>query len=199
MLPTRWYKVIHDLWDNRIRTLVVALAVAVGVYAVGSVLSTQTVMLREFHADRSSATVAHAIVRAEPFDKEMAARMAQIPGIAAAEGRRTFSARIITSPTTTRDIRVEALTDFHNQQVDRYLWVDGEWPTQKDEVMLEWNALDYLGVQIGDTITIELGDNTRKQLTVTGTAHNPQYPTPAVLGFTLGAISPDTLRYLGLP
>ena len=197
MLPTRWHKVINDLWDNRIRTLVVALAVAVGVYAVGGVLSTQTVMLREFHADRASAALAHAIIRTQPFDDELAARMAQIPGVAATQGRRTLAARVITSPTTTRDIRLEAIPDFSHQQVDRYLWVDGAWPTQKDELMLEWNALAYLGVQIGDVITIELGDNTRKQLTVTGTAHNPNFPTPDVIGFTFGAISPDTLRYLG--
>lgn len=197
MLPTRWYKVIHDLWDNRIRTLVVALAVAVGVYAVGGVLSTQAVMLREFHSDRDSAAVAHAILRTDPFDKELAARMAQIEGVAAAEGRRTFFARVITGPTTTRDIRLEAITDFHDQQVDRYLWVDGRWPTQKNEIMLEWNALDYLGAEIGDQIIIELSDNTRKTLTVTGTAHNPNFPSPDVLGFTLGAISPDALRYLG--
>lgn len=199
MVPTRWHKVIHDLWDNRIRTLVVALAVAVGVYAVGGVLATQTVMLREFHADRDSAAIAHAIIRTDPFDQEMAARMREIPGVAAAEGRRTLAARVITSPTTTRDIRLEALNDFHDQQLERYIWIEGTWPTQKDEVMLEWNGLAYLGVQIGDSITVELGDNTRKTLTVTGIAHNPLFPTPEVMGYTFGAISPDTLRYLGQP
>jgi putative ABC transport system permease protein len=198
MLPTRWHKTIHDLWDNRIRTLVVALAVAVGVYAVGGVLSTQTVMLREFHADRDSAAIAHATIVADPFDKELAARMAQIPGVAVAEGRRTLSARVITGPMTTRDILLETITDFENQQVDRYLWVAGTWPTQRDEIMLEWNALAYLGVAIGDRITIELGNNTRKVLHVTGTAHNPNFPTPEVINFTFGAISPDTLRYLGV-
>ena len=197
MLPTRWYKVIHDLWDNRTRTLVVALAVAVGVYAVGSVLSVQAVMLREFHSDRDNAAIAHAIIRTDPFDEELAARMAELPGVAAAEGRRTVYARVITGPTTTRDIMLEAITHFDNQQVDRYLLVDGTWPTQKDELMLEWMGLEYLGVQIGDTITIELGDNTRKTLTVTGTVHNPRYPSPDVLGYTTAAISPDTLRYLG--
>ncbi len=197
MLPARWHKVIHDLWDHRTRTLVVALAVAVGVYAVGAVLSTQTVMLREFHADRNQAALSHATIRTEPFDQELAERMSQIPGVAAAEGRRSFAARVITGPTTTRDIRLEAMADFDDQQVDRYLWVEGAWPTQKDEAMLEWNALEYLGVQIGDTITVELGDNTRKTLTISGTAHNPNYPSPDVVGFTLAAISPETLRYLG--
>lgn len=199
MFSARWQKVIHDLWDHRARTLIVALAVAVGVYAVGGIVSTQAVMLREFHADRDQAALNHAVIRAAPFDQTLAARMAELPGVAAAEGRRTLSARVITGPTTTRDIRLDALADFTDQQVDRYLWVAGEWPTQKNEIMLEWNALSYLGAEIGGTITVELGDNTRKQLTVTGTAHNPSLPSPEVLGFTLGAISLNTLRYLGQP
>ena len=32
MLRTRWHKVLIDLWKNRGRTLIVALAIAVGVF-----------------------------------------------------------------------------------------------------------------------------------------------------------------------
>ena len=35
MIRTRWYKVLLDLWSNRGRTMVVAMAIAVGVYSVG--------------------------------------------------------------------------------------------------------------------------------------------------------------------
>ena len=48
-----------------------------------------------------------------------------------------------------------------------------------------------LEAQIGDVITIELSDNTRKTLTVTGTVHNPRFPSPEVLGYTSAAISPE--------
>ena len=41
MIRTRWYKVFSDLWGNRGRTLVVALAIAVGVYAVGVIIDWQ--------------------------------------------------------------------------------------------------------------------------------------------------------------
>ncbi|MCC6167483.1 MAG: ABC transporter permease [Caldilineaceae bacterium] len=197
MLPPRWYKVISDLWSNRTRTVIVALAVAVGVYAVGSVLSVQTVMLREFHADRDAAAIAHAIIRTQPFDEKLAERISELPGVAAAEGRRTLFARILTGPTSTRDILFEAMADFDDQQVDRYVRVAGEWPTRKDEVMLEWMGPAYLNAEIGDTITVELSDNSRKTLTITGTAHNARYPSPDVLGFTQGVIAPETLTYLG--
>ena len=55
MIRIRWYKVISDLWSHRTRTLIVSLAVAVGVYAVGTIMAAQTLMLREFHSeDRKS-------------------------------------------------------------------------------------------------------------------------------------------------
>ncbi|MFQ5422069.1 MAG: hypothetical protein ACE5EY_17105, partial [Anaerolineae bacterium] len=62
MLRTRWVKVISDLWSNRMRTLVVAVAVAVGVYAIGGVIATQTLMLREFYSDQDDALIASAIL-----------------------------------------------------------------------------------------------------------------------------------------
>jgi putative ABC transport system permease protein len=199
MLGTRWYKVISDLWSHRTRTLIVALAVAVGVYAVGTVLAAQVLMLREFHRDRDSTLIASAILYTYPFDEEFAARVAEMPGIEAAEGRETLSARIVTGPTAWRNLDIMSVADFENMQVDRYPLVAGRWPAARDEIMLEWMGMDYIGAQIGDRITIELPDNTRKELTISGTMHNPQRPSPAVMGFTFALVSPATMVYLGQP
>ncbi|MCB0057104.1 MAG: hypothetical protein KDE45_08770, partial [Caldilineaceae bacterium] len=112
MLRTRWYKVINDLWSHRTRTLIVSLAVAVGVYAVGSILATQTLMLREFHSDRAEARLAHAIIYTQPFDAELAERVAEQPGIAAAEGRESFRSRVVIDPDTRRNIQIISVNDF---------------------------------------------------------------------------------------
>ena len=199
MLRTRWYKVLSDLWSNRTRTLLVSLAVAVGVYSVGSVLAVQALMLREFHSDRAGARIASAVLYTAPFDKTLAERFDTMPGIAAAEGRSTVNARVLVGPSRTRDIQLVALADFETMRVDTFPLVAGRWPVDKDEVMLEWMGLDYLGAQIGDTITVELSDDTRKQLTITGTAHNPQDPAPTIIGSTLGIVTPETMAYLGAP
>lgn len=198
MLKVRWFKVISDLWSHRVRTLIVALAVAVGVYSVGSVLAVQALMLREFHSDRNDAKLASAVVVAfPPFDANLAARVAEIPGVAAAEGRASLSARVITGPESTRDIDLIAVQDFAAMEVDKYLRVDGAWPSEKNEMMVEWMGLPWLGAAIGETVTVELSDDTRKELRITGTAHNPQYPSPDVVGFTSGFISPKTMEFLG--
>jgi putative ABC transport system permease protein len=83
--------------------------------------------------------------------------------------------------------------------VDRYPLVAGRWPTARDEVMFEWMGLEYIGAGIGNRITVELPDNTRKELTITGTMHNPQRPSPSVTGFTFALVSPETMVYLGQP
>ncbi len=197
MLGTRWYKVISDLWSHRTRTLIVAMAVAVGVYAVGTVLAAQVLMLREFHRDRDSTLIASAILYTYPFDDEFAHRVAEMPNIEAAEGRETLSARVITGPDGWRNLDIMAVDDFENMQVDRYPLVAGRWPSARDEVMIEWMGLEYIGAKIGDRITIELPDNTRKELTITGTMHNPQRPSPTILGYTFALVSPETMDYLG--
>lgn len=179
------------------RTLVVAVAVAVGVYAIGGVITTQTLMLREFHSDQDDALVASAILYTFPFDEDLAERMSELPGVAAAEGRYSISSRIITAPGEWKDMDIISVSDFSNMQVDKFLYVDGAWPTAKDEIMLEWMGTDYIEAGIGDTILIELGDGTQKELTISGLAHYPQRPSPAIMGNTYGFVSPDTMRYLG--
>ena len=64
MLRTRWHKVLIDLWRNRVRTLVVALAIAVGVYSVGVVLDVRQIVVREYESDLAAAKPADAAASA---------------------------------------------------------------------------------------------------------------------------------------
>ena len=129
MIRIRWYKVISDLWSHRMRTLIVSLAVAVGVYAVGSILAAQTLMLREFHSDRDDAQLANAIVFTQPFDAKLAELVqAEAPGVVAAEGRESLRARVAVNAELRRSIELVAVDDFANMRVDSYPLVEGRWP-----------------------------------------------------------------------
>lgn len=197
MLATRWYKVISDLWSHRTRTLIVAMAVSVGVFAVGTVLAAQTLLLREFHSDRDSSLMTAAILYTYPFDEEFAQRVAEMPGVEAAEGRETLSARVVLGADDWRNIDLISVPDFAQMNVDSLPYVAGSWPVAKDELMLEWMGVDFIGAQIGDRITVELPDNTRREFTITGTMHYPRWPSPAILGSTFAAVTPEGMEYLG--
>jgi putative ABC transport system permease protein len=198
MLSTRWQKVVVDLWKNRVRTLIVAVAIAVGVYAIGVVLNIGELVVREYRSDQDGALLASAIVHTLPFDDELAERVAEIPGVAAAEGRQVARTKFYGNADTPSDLDLVAVPDFSRMEVDAVTPLKGKWPPGKREVVLEHLALDYLGVEIGDTITVELDNGVKKELTVAGTAHNPQELSPDIMNGTSGYVTPETMGSLGL-
>ncbi len=206
MLPTRWNKVLVDLWKNRARTLIVALAIAVGVYAVGIVLNLREMVVREYSHDQAGARIASAILHTQPFDDALADRIAEMPGVAAAEGRNVVRTRVIEDPVPgtqnravkQRDLVLVAVPNPSNMQVDAITPLSGVWPPAKREVILERLSLDYLGLQIGEPVVVELDDGTQKVLTIVGAAHDPQELSPNITNAATGYVTPETMSSLGL-
>jgi putative ABC transport system permease protein len=198
MLQTRWRKVLIDLWRHRSRTLVVALAIAVGVYAVGVVLNTREMVVREYGRDQEGARLASAILYTQPFEDDLAERIAQIPGVLAAEGRQVVTTRITYPDGSRGDMILVALPSFAGAQVDALTHVQGSWPPGKREVLLERLVPDYLGFGIGQDLVVELEDGTLKTLAVVGTAHNPQELGPSITNRPTGYLTLETLGALGL-
>ena len=198
MLSTRWQKVLIDLWRHRVRTLIVAVAIAVGVYAIGVVLSTRELVVREYRSDQEGAWPASAIVHTTPFDDDLVRRVGEIAGVAAAEGRRVVHARVNDANEKPRDLSLVAIPDFNRIAVDAITPLGGQWPPTKREVILERQALKYLGVEIGDALVVKLDNDTEKSLTVVGTAHDPQELSPDITGNSTGYVTPETMDSLGL-
>ena len=71
-----------------------ALAIAVGVFAVGVVLNAREILVREYRRDRASALVASAVVYTAPFEEDFAESVSRLPLVAAAEGRTLVHGRV---------------------------------------------------------------------------------------------------------
>jgi putative ABC transport system permease protein len=202
MLRTRWYKVLIDLWRNRTRTLIVALAVAVGVYAVGTVLSIRQVLVREYESDHRNAHIAAAILYTDAFDDDLVDRIAEIPGVAAVEGRAIVSARIVPGTgahgRNPRDLTLGVYGDYENIQVDGITPLEGATAPGKREILLERLSVDYVNAGIGDTLTIELDNGATRELVIAGIAHDPQVMAPSITDTAVGYITIETLDKLGL-
>ena len=198
MLSTRWRKVLIDLWKNRARTVVVALAIAVGVYAIGVVLNTRELLVREYRHDQEGALMAAAIVHTAPFDDALAARVAEIPGVSAAEGRTEVRVRVYDERNLPRDLVILSVPDLDKMEVDLVTsLVPGSAPGKR-EVVLERMALDYLGVGVGETIVLELDNGLEKRLDVVGTVHDAQQLSPDITSRPTGYVAPETMGNLGL-
>ena len=71
-LKPRWRKVVRDLWLNKNRTIVVVLSIAVGVFAVGTIASSQIILSRDLSATYLATNPSHAtILTFEAFDQDV--------------------------------------------------------------------------------------------------------------------------------
>ena len=198
--------VLIDLWRSRARTLIVALAIAVGVYAVGVVLNTREMAVREYRSDQDGARVPSAIFHTLPFDDDLAERIAEIPGVAAAEGRNLVRTRVYDPAArlpdgeagNERDLVLVSIPDLTHIQVGAVTPLEGKWPPARREVILERLALAYLGVGIGDEIVVELDNGADRTLTVVGSAHDPRTLSPNITGSPTAYVTPETMGSLGL-
>lgn len=197
MIQTRWRKVILDLYTHKARTLLVVLAITVGVFAVGFVAGAQNILLRELDRGYQASDVASATLIASPFDEEMVKAVANMPEVAAAEGRRTLRVQALLDNQETRTLLLVVIADFTEMQLDKITPLEGQWPPRDGVVLLERLSVDFVNGEMDAPLTIELDDGRTETLTVGGTVHNPNIPNADITNFAMGFITVDTMESLG--
>ncbi len=198
-VTTPWLKVLLDLWEHRGRTLVVALAIAVGVYAVGVVLNTREILVREYRQDQDGALMASAVVRTEPFETDLPESLARLPLVEAAEARTVVTGRAVLPDGSPQEVEIIAIPDFERLTVDAILPLAGAYPPGRREVLVEGASFDSLQTAIGREITLQLSNDATRTLTVAGTVHDGQRFSPTLAGAATLYVTPDTLQSLGYP
>jgi len=64
----RWSKVLADLWDNKTRSLLVVLSIAVGVFAIGTIANAFVILSEDIDASYAAVNPANITIITEPFD-----------------------------------------------------------------------------------------------------------------------------------
>lgn len=199
MTGPRWRKVIADLTHSRSRTVLVILSIAIGVFAVGSMLTARVVLERGTDDALEAANPASAVLVTEPFGPALVEETRALPGIADAEGRARLPVRLRTGDTWS-NLALSAIADFDDVRIDRVIPDSGAWPPAAGEVVLERASIGAAGAQPGDEIVIETPDGARHTLTVSGIAWDPGTVDPDTAdGVLYGYVTLDTLAALGQP
>ena len=90
----RWSKILADLWADRTRSLLVVASIAVGVFAIGSIVTTYAIYSEDVSVSYASAQPANIVVITDPFDDTLVRSVADMPGVITAEGRIPVGAEI---------------------------------------------------------------------------------------------------------
>src|SRR5688572_1018486 len=103
-MTTLWRKAIRDFWTERARTALVVLAIALGISAFASVLSSYAILTRELDRGYLETNPASAVLRVDRIDDGLVAEILQNPEISDAEPRRTVTGQIKAGPVQWRNL-----------------------------------------------------------------------------------------------
>ena len=199
MLSLRLRKVLRDLASNKSRTMLVVVAIAVGVFALSLTFRTQALLSANMIQQYREIEPAEITLTAPPFGAPLVEAIGKMPGVRAAAGRYRFQVRVRVGAEW-RQLILVAVDSAHSLAVNRLTIEAGTWPPPKHTLAIERSYLDTVGGQIGMPLQIEAPDGHQYAMPVAGVAHDLT-AVSGRLGDTIlfGYISMDTLEWLGQP
>jgi len=197
MNSIRWRKIWRDLWTNELRTLMAVLAIAIGVFGVGSIMSAYAILTREIDANYLGTTPASAKLYVEGADRELATAVSHLPDVATAQVRRVIRARVQLGPDEWGSLKLFVIDDFNDLRVSTFTSASGAWPPAAGGILIERSSISASRMQMGDEIIIQTPDGEARALSVSGILHDPAQAPGWQDGIDYGYITADTLSLLG--
>jgi putative ABC transport system permease protein len=193
-----WYKVWRDLAGNKARTALAVLSTAVGVLALGVVLSFSRVLDARLAASQRAAAPAHVTVWGGPFGPDAAEAVAREPGVAAVEGETIASFRWRQEGEAGwRTGDLVAREDYTAQRINLLRLLDGHWPDPYAPRALGVERMSALFFDLppGATFLVEYGQHQRR-VTIEGIVRAPIVLPPAWGGNATFYAMPGTAAWV---
>src|ERR1044071_10261159 len=168
-MKPRWRKVIHDLVDNKARTLLVVFSIAVGVFSIGVIAGAYQIISNDMSASYSANKPANIELRMANFDDDVLSMIRHQSGVQDAEGRRVFNMRgRVPGTEKWTTIDMVAFDDFETNAIDLLIPVEGQSIPKKRQVLLEQDVLQHIDTGVGGLLEFQLPDGSTKTLPVIG-------------------------------
>ena len=122
-----------------------------------------------------------------------------VEGVSDAEGSRTVSVRLETGPDQWTGFNLIARHSDDPGRIDFQMVISGAAVPPKNEVIIEKKAAEKYHIQTGDAVTVQLADDTTRQMTVAGIAQDLTSGASGMVNSTKGYIIEDTIEWLHQP
>jgi putative ABC transport system permease protein len=212
-VPPRWRKVARDLLAHKLRTALVVLSIAVGIFAILVVMGGRGILLQAFDTNFAKSDPANATLLTSGFDQMLVDRVSRAADVSGAEGRRVVSLRYqpgdltkladppaqVTEAQRQISITLTAAKDWATSTIDR-VFPEGTlaWPPGRDEIVLEVSDTQISSLTVGDLVTVRTPTGDKKLLRVVGLAHDINSFPALFVGQISGYVSLETMADLGV-
>jgi putative ABC transport system permease protein len=197
--PPRWQKIRRDLWTSRGRMALMTVAVAAGLFALGSTLGGYAVLSRELTRAYRSTRPASATLETDAVDAALLAEVRRQPGIAAAEARATVRARVRVGEDW-RPVLLFVVPDFQRMRLATFARVAGDWPPPRGTMLIDHMALSLVDVEMGETVTLKTPRTPHGApvpVRLSGVVWDSSLPPAGMERTVWGYVTPETLALLG--
>jgi putative ABC transport system permease protein len=192
-----WKKAIRDFWQESTRTMLVVLAIAIGITAFAAVLSAYAVLTRELDKGYLASNPASATLHTDAIDDDLISTVLADRDVSGVKARRVLWARIKTGPGEWRNLGIFVVEDYGNISVSKFVPEQGAWPPATGEILIERDAFQVAHAKIGDSVAIRVGKGKEQTLHVSGGVHDVGQPQARMENCVYGYITLDTLARLG--
>jgi putative ABC transport system permease protein len=200
MISSRWYKVINDLWGNKTRTALIVLSVAVGLFAVGTIISARSILSTGLSESFAAINPSSGTVRTqELFEEDFIQSVRGMKNVKEADARRALDLRVQIGSDQWTNLRVFAVPDYDDVRVNKIWPESGAWPPPEREILIERAALPLINAEVGDVVLIETPNEKLRELRIAGLAHDPAQLPAQIDGAPYGYVSFETLKWFGEP
>jgi putative ABC transport system permease protein len=197
MITPRWKKSLTDLWGNKVRTFLVALSIAVGVFAVGLVTSAYVIVQKDMDADYQTANLHTARIYCEEFDADLLPALAAVPGVEAIEARYNLWIKATGRDGRQYPINIDSIAPLNDLRVDLLTFESGARELADGGIYLERQGAEGLGVQVDESVELLLNNGETQTLKVVGTVHDVFANPFKFTSQTSGYVTPATMATLG--
>ncbi len=195
-LSPRWRKVARDLWIHRARTVIVVLAIAIGIVGAGSVLATWAIVRDVVDRGYVASTPASGTITVDAVTPALLAVLRADPALGSVAAGRTVAARARGAGGWI-GVRLFAREDLADGRIGRLRLEAGEWPVADDAIVIERSSLDLAPAGVGESLFVAVGEGAPVPLRVSGVARDvglaPGWMEHVVYAF----VTPAALARLG--
>ncbi len=195
--PTPVKKIFADVWTNKTRSLLAALSIAVGVFAVGVLVCAATITKRDLDADYFAVNPHTARLYCQDFDNTLLRTLRGLPEVESVGASYNLWLKVASAGGQLHPINLNSLVALDAVVVDRLVFETGARTLGNGEIYLERQGAEGLGLKPGDPVALALADGRTLTLKLAGTVHDVQANPYKFNGYTSGFVTPATMEKLG--
>ena len=198
MLSPRWRKAAGDLLAHKGRTLLVVVAMAVGLAGAGTILDAWALVQVATREGFRASDPAAATLRMDLVDSALLTRVRAVPGIRDVQARRVTMARARIAGTTVPAL-LFTVADFTAVRIGRLAPKAGTWPPADGMLTIETSSVDFSGASLGDEVQLSVGSGAPASTRVDGIVRDVTLAPGWMEHLLYGFVSRATLDKMGAP